>query len=335
MGDSRGIIDDLRIDRGTAMADAGHRAVRAAIAVGLIAAAASGWIWWRSQAAVAAVVVEAATAPPAESHTAVERASGFVTATRRTTVSSKVTGRLDEVLVETGMRVRRGQVLARLNDTNARVQLDLALAQQDVANNAIRETEVRVALARLSYERGRRLHAAGLLPQSEADTVRSHLDGAEAALLLGRSQIAVAQRQVAVRQTDLDDLTIRAPFDGLTISKDAQPGEMVSPISGGGFTRTGICTIVDMASLAVEVNVAERAVERIHLNQRVTAVLEAYPHLALPARVVAIVPAVDRQTGTVVVRIAFERLDPRILPDMTVKATFHEGGVTKGEELWH
>jgi len=119
------------------------------------------------------------------------------------------------------------------------------------------------------------------------------------------------------------DMVIRAPFSGVALSKDAQPGEMVSPVSaGGGFTRTGISTIVDMRSLEIEVDVNESYINRVTARQPVTAVLDAYPDFEIPAKVIAVVPTADRQKATVLVRIGFNQLDPRILPDMGVKVTF-------------
>src|SRR6185369_12071830 len=135
--------------------------------------------------------------------------------------------------------------------------------------------------------------------------------------------IAVAERQIDMQKTNLDDTVIRAPFSGIAISKDAQPGEMVSPVSaGGGFTRTGICTIVDMHSLEIEVDVNESYINRVRPAQRVTAVLDAYPDFQIPGHVITTVPTADRQKATVQVRIAFEKLDPRVLPDMGIKVTF-------------
>src|SRR4029078_6401113 len=135
--------------------------------------------------------------------------------------------------------------------------------------------------------------------------------------------VRVAERQVAMQQTDLDNTVIRAPFSGVAVTKDAEPGEMLSPVSaGGGFTRTGICTIVDMKSLEVDVDVNESYINRVASGQDVTAVLNAYPDWQIPARVITMVPTADRQKATVLVRIGFKQLDPRILPDMGVKVTF-------------
>jgi RND family efflux transporter MFP subunit len=260
---------------------------------------------------------------PAADRGTVLNASGYVTARRRATVSSKITGKVVEVNVEEGMAVRRGQVLARLDDSIARAQLALAQAELDASRSQLAETEVRLAEATLNLDRQRQLVKEGVVGQQLLDTAQAERDSLAARIALGREQIAVAERQVALQRTAIEDLTIRAPFDGIAISKDAQPGEMVSPVSaGGGFTRTGICTIVDMSSLEIEVDVNENYINRVRPGQRVTAVLDAYPDWRIPARVITTIPAADRQKATVLVRIGFEALDPRILPDMGVKVAF-------------
>jgi RND family efflux transporter MFP subunit len=286
-------------------------------AVGLAA-----WNWgWRAQP----VEVEVATvsARQAGTQAAVLNASGYVTARRRATVSSKITGRVVEVNVEEGMAVRDGQVLARLDDSTLRAALALAEAQTEASRRAVRENEVRFTEAGLTLTRLKRLLAAGLSTQAEIEAAEAQLASFEARIEAARQQVLVAERQVAVQQAGLDDTIIRAPFSGVAISKDAQPGEMVSPVSaGGGFTRTGISTIVDMRSLEIEVDVNESYINRVTSGQRVEAVLDAYPDWQIPARVITTVPTADRQKATVLVRIGFDALDPRILPDMGVKVTF-------------
>jgi RND family efflux transporter MFP subunit len=238
-------------------------------------------------------------------------------------VSSKITGKVVEVNVEEGMAVKQGQVLARLDDSTARAALALAAAQAEAARRDVRESEVRLAEARLTLGRLNQLLKDGIVGQAEVDTARAQVDSIDARIAALHQQVNVAERQIAVQQADLDNTVIRAPFSGVAISKDAQPGEMVSPVSaGGGFTRTGICTIVDMRSLEIEVDVNESYINRVRTDQDVTAVLDAYPEWQIPSRVITTIPAADRQKATVLVRIAFKELDPRILPDMGVKVTF-------------
>ena len=225
--------------------------------------------------------------------------------------------------VEEGMTVLEGQVLARLDDAVPRAALALAAAQEAAAREATRELAVRLAEARLTLDREEQLWSDGLTTRAALDRARAEVDSLEARIAANQTQVAVAERQVEVQRTALDDTIIRAPFNGVAISKDAQPGEMVSPVSaGGGFTRTGISTIVDMSSLEIEVDVNESYINRVQEGQDVSAVLDAYPDWEIPAHVITTVPAADRQTATVLVRIGFETLDPRLLPDMGVQVTF-------------
>jgi len=295
----------------------------------LLVAAGAGAAWWYL-AGPAVKTVRAATAVERTSTregTTVLNASGYVTARRRATVSSKVTGKVVEVNVEEGMRVRQGQVLARLDDSIARASLDLAIAQLEATRQAAHESEVRLDEALLTLKRRTQLFAEGVIGQADVDAAQAEADSLRARIAAQREQSVVGERQVALAQAQLDDTIIRAPFDGVAISKDAQPGEMVSPVSaGGGFTRTGISTIVDMTSLEIEVDVNESYINRVTDGQAVTATLDAYPDWPIPAHVITTVPTADRQKATVLVRIGFEQLDPRILPDMGVKVAFLQAG---------
>ena len=263
------------------------------------------------------------TVRAAGTQAAVLNAAGYVTARRRATVSAKITGKVVEVNVEEGMAVREGQVLARLDDATLRATLALTEAQAAAARRGVRENEVRLNEAQLSLARLKRLIVNGLATQAEVEAAEAQVDSFDARILAAQEQIRVADQQVALAKTNLDDTIIRAPFSGVAISKDAQPGETVSPMSaGGGFTRTGICTIVDMESLEIEVDVNEAYIGRVRPGQDVSAALDAYPDAPIPARVITTVPTADRQKATVLVRIGFNQLDARILPDMGVKVTF-------------
>ena len=256
---------------------------------------------------------------------AVLDASGYVVARRRSTISSKVTGRIEEVYVEEGVRVEAGQPLARLDAAQTRARLALAEAQLAAARRALAETEVRLAEAQLDLGRTESLLASGVQTRAAVDAARAEVDSLAARLELGRQEVEVAARTVGVERQSLEDLVIRAPFSGIVVSKDAQPGEMISPVSaGGGFTRTGICTLVDMGSLEIEVDVNESFIHRVEPGQRVAAVLDAYPDWRIPGRVITTVPTADRQKATVKVRIAFDEIDARVLPEMGVKVSFLE-----------
>ncbi|MGE3520473.1 MAG: efflux RND transporter periplasmic adaptor subunit [Vicinamibacterales bacterium] len=299
------------------------------VLIAIVAAAAWGYLTRPRPVEVetAAVVQRAAGA-----QAAVLNASGYVTARRRATVSSKITGKVVEVNVEEGMAVREGQVLARLDDSQFRASLALAQAQAEAARRSVRESEVRLEEARLALERARALAAERIVTSAELEAAQAQADSLLARIDAAREQVRVAERQVDVERTNLDNTIIRAPFGGVAVSKDAQPGEMVSPNSaGGGFTRTGICTLVDMRSLEIEVDVNESYINRVADGQPVTAVLNAYPDWQIPARVITTVPKADRQKATVLVRIGFAELDPRILPDMGVKVTFMKEAEETGD----
>jgi RND family efflux transporter MFP subunit len=291
----------------------------------LIMASGGGLAAWRWAARAQLLEVETAVVSEraAGSQAAILNATGYVTARRRATVASKITGKLIEVNVEEGMAVRQGQILARLDDAALRATLALSDAQVAAAHRGIRENEVRLHEAQLTLTRLTCLVQEGVSSQAELEAAQAQVDVFDARILAAREQVRVAEQQAALARTNLDDAIIRAPFSGVAISKDAQPGETVSPVSaGGGFTRTGICTIVDMDSLEIEVDVNEAYINRLKPQQSVSAALDAYPDSPLPAQVITMVPAADRQKATVLMRIAFKQRDPRILPDMGVKVTF-------------
>ncbi len=317
-------LDDLRIDRSDAEAGTGRGRLWAILAV-IALLGLAGW-WWLARPRPAEVRTAAAQVREGGSAAAagaVLNASGYVTARRQATVSSKITGKVMEVLVEEGMEIREGQVLARLDDSIARKELALAEARLNAQRRGLTETEVRLREAKLNQGRMRRLQEQGVTPQAQTDTADAEVDSLAARLDVGRQEVTVAEREVALRRQDVEDTVIRAPFSGVAVSKDAQPGEMISPVSaGGGFTRTGICTLVDMRSLEIEVDVNESYIQRVRPGQKATATLDAYPDWRIPSRVIMPVPTADRQKATVRVRLAFEALDPRILPDMGVKVAF-------------
>ncbi|HUP39750.1 MAG TPA: efflux RND transporter periplasmic adaptor subunit [Vicinamibacterales bacterium] len=294
----------------------------AVLAVLLIAAAGGAW-WWLSRERPIKVEIATVSSRQAGAQAAVLNATGYVTARRRATVSSKITGKVVEVNIEEGMAVSEGQVLARLDAETQRASVALAEAQAEAARRNVNESEVRLNEARINLARMTKLVGIGYSTAAEVDAARAAADSFEARIRAAREQVRVAERQIALERTNLDSTIIRAPFAGVVISKDAQPGEMVSPVSaGGGFTRTGIGTIVDMRSLEVEVDVNESYINRVKPDQAVTAVLDAYPDFQIPARVITTIPSADRQKATVLVRIGLMELDPRILPDMGVKVVF-------------
>src|SRR6202050_1784900 len=268
-------------------------------------------------------VVEVAVAQKAAAgRPALLNASGYVTPRRRATIAAKITGRVTKVNFDEGMHVQEGFVLATLDDSEPRGALDSAKADRDSAQAAIADFEVQLKNAEIELHRAKQLLAAGVQSQETLDNATVAADSLRAKIALAKEQVAASQARVGEAQQNVDNTVIRAPFDGIVVSKDAQVGEMVSPISGGGFTRTGIATIVDMNSNEIEVDVNEAYIARVVPGQNVTAVLDAYPDWQIPSRVRTVIPTADRQKATVKVRISFLKLDPRILPDMGIKVTF-------------
>lgn len=269
-------------------------------------------------------VVEVALAQKAEAGPqALLNASGYVTPRRRATIAAKITGRVTGVFFDEGTHVHEGQLLATLDDSDARRALDAAKADRDAARAAIADLQVQLRNADITLRRAEQLQKAGVQTQEQLDNARTSVDSLKAKIELAKEQVGAAEARVNEAQQAVDNCIIRAPYAGIVVSKDAQVGEMVSPVSaGGGFTRTGIATIVDMNSNEIEVDVNEAYIARVTDGQQVTATLDAYPDWQIPCKVRTVIPTADRQKATVKVRISFLKLDPRILPDMGVKVTF-------------
>lgn len=318
-------LDDLRIERSSPV-ESNHRTGKWLLAGGLLLALALAFWWFtRSRAAPVRTAVVREIARSASDRT-VLNASGYVTARREATVSSKVTGKVSEVLIEEGFSVKAGQVLARLDDTNVKASEQLAAAQLAAATTAMAETRVRLKEAEQEWQRQTALKANRVAAQADYERAEAAALAWRARLAQQQSEVTVAERTVAIWRQQADDTIIRAPFAGIVTSKNAQPGEMISPMSSGGFTRTGICTIVDMESLEIEIDVNESYINRVVPDQPVEATLDAYADWKIPCKVIAIIPTADRQKSTVRVRVGFDRLDPRILPQMAVKVGFREAG---------
>jgi RND family efflux transporter MFP subunit len=323
-------LSDLKIDREAKTGDGGNRRLMMIAAAVIVTITVIAILVAGSRTATVVEVAVAREAPTGGSAT-VLNASGYVEPRRKSTVSSKITGKVTEVLVDEGMIVEAGQVLARLDDSDARRRYEAIRAERDVARAAIDEMEVNLSDAERTLRRTQKLHDDGVASIQDLDTATAAVDALRAKLKVAASSLDAAGAQLAVSAQDLENYTIRAPFAGIAVSKDAQPGEMVSPVSaGGGFTRTGISTIVDMESLVIEVDVNESHIAKVHPGQPADAVLDAYPDWHIPATVRTIIPTADRQKATVKVRLTFDQLDPKILPDMGVKVAFRET-VTKDE----
>ena len=327
MSSDKPALDALRIDRSVSRR-ASPRWVAPTIVGVLAIAAVLAWFLSRTKpVAVETALVRAQTgASGIGGGKTVLNASGYVTARRSATVSSKVTGKVTEVMVEEGMKVEAGQVLARLDASNVEASLRLSEAQLERSTKLMDETQPNLAFAQQELKRFTTLANTKIVSDSDLRRAEMEARALEARLARQKTEVAVAEREVAQWKQQLDDTIIRAPFGGIVTSKNAQPGEMISPMSVGGFTRTGICTIVDMSSLEIEVDVNESYINRVQPGRPVEAVLDAYGDWRIPAKVIAIIPTADRQKATVKVRVGFDQLDPRILPEMGVKVAFQSSG---------
>jgi RND family efflux transporter MFP subunit len=319
-------LESLRIEQGSdpeRYRDPPARRYRWLIIGGIAALVVVVLAWRQLNGAVPVQTVTVESTDGADG--AVLNASGYVVARRLATVSSKVTGRITEVLFEEGAKVQAGQVLARLDPATARAEYDVVASSLLAAQRNLTEIEVRLADARRTLDRNRSIFERKLVAQSVVDASEAEVAALQARLAAAGAEVRVSRSRLALSAQSLQDLEVRAPFAGVVISKDAQPGETVSPVSaGGGFTRTGIATIVDMDSREIEVDVNEAYINRVSDDQQVESVLDAYPDWKIPGHVISIVPTADRQKATVRVRIGIDQLDPRILPDMGIKVSFLE-----------
>jgi RND family efflux transporter, MFP subunit len=290
--------------------------------------------WWllRGNAGPEVRTAQAAPLSSGPSAASVLDASGYVVARRMATVSAKVTGRVQEVLIEEGMRVEEGQVLARLDPVDADASRALATSQLAAARSQIDNVQAQLLEAETNATRLQKLVGNQLVSRAQYDQAVAQRDSLRAQLATVRRQAQVAEDQLRIAGHGVDNTVVRAPFSGVVIAKAAQPGEIVSPLATGGFTRTGIGTIVDMDSLEVEVDVGEAYIGRVRAKMPVEATLNAYPDWKIPAEVIATIPTADRGKATVKVRIALKEKDPRIVPDMGVTVSFLEQAPENDDE---
>jgi len=319
------LLKQLRIDRGPARAPRRRGRLLAILALLVLVAGVGLWLGWaRLRPPVVQATVARAAAPGGAAGSVLD-ASGYVTARLQATVSAKITGKGHRGADRGGHAGARGRGAGRLDDTEARAGLGLAQAQLVAARSQLAEVRAQLEQAERDYVRQQGLFDRQLVSPQSLDAALAQRDMLRARLANVQEQIKVAQESLAVAQVQLDNTVIRAPFSGVVIAKSAQPGEMISPISaGGGFTRTGIGTIVDMDSLEIQVDVNESYINRVTPGQPVEATLNAYPDWKIPGEVIAIIPTADRSKATVKVRIAIKTRDARIVPDMGVRVGFLE-----------
>jgi RND family efflux transporter MFP subunit len=324
--DRAALLNQLRIDRSEPPSSGGHGKWWATGIVVLIVAASA--IWYLTRPSGVPITTAVAQAVPggasgASAGPSLLDASGYIVARRRATVSSKVTGKVVKVMLEEGQRVEAGETIALLDDSNWRAALAQSKAQLQQAEASVVSAQTAFDDAKPIFERSEKQKAAAVISAQSFDEAHAQYNVARNNLLVSESGLEAARAGVEVAQRSLDDTVIHAPFAGIVTEKSAQPGEMVSPISaGGGFTRTGIGTIVDMESLEVEVDVSENFINRVRPKQPVTIKLNAYPDWDIPGSVIAMIPTADRAKATVKVRIAIHQKDPRIIPEMGARVAF-------------
>lgn len=337
MNDRSAQLHSLSIDRDDAPARTGVSLLTVIILLVVTAALVAAAMWFvlgaRTPDAVpqtAPAATQAAVQPQTDTPAPAPRtsglvASGYVVARRQATVSAEITGRIRDVLVEEGTVVEAGQILAQLDDTRSVIQLDLLQSQLGSASARVRAFEAQLGEARLVATRASELAARDIGPQANVSATQSQVDSLIAQLAAARADREAASVAVTSQRDLIERHTVRAPFAGVVIAKNAQVGEILSPASaGGGFTRTGVATLVDMESLEIEVDVNEGQIGRVVAGQRVEARLDAYPDWRIPAHVEAIIPTADRSRATIQVRVAFDERDDRILPDMAARVIFVE-----------
>jgi RND family efflux transporter MFP subunit len=334
MTDQASLLNQLRLERNEPIAAASswRKAVIAGTAVagiGAVAFAAVRFADTPAEQPSSGAAAAQETAPPASASSAaapaasILDASGYVVARRQATVSAKITGKVVAVLIEEGQRVEAGETIARLDDANARAQVAQAAAQVEQQRANLTAARVAFDNAGPTFNRTSAQFAAAFVSAQVFDEAKASYDAMLASLDVAARALAVAEAGLTVTQRNLDDTVVRAPFAGIVTVKAAQEGEMVSPVSaGGGFTRTGIGTIVDMDSLEVEVDVSENFISRVQTGQPAAITLNAYPDRRIPGRVVAIIPTADRAKATVKVRVGFAERDGGVLPEMGARVAF-------------
>jgi RND family efflux transporter MFP subunit len=324
--DKSSLLNQLKIDRSNDTEDEGGSRRMLWIGAVIAAAVIGGAIFWFTRPTgipvKVAVAREVAGSGPSRGASTLD-ASGYIVARRQATVSSKITGRVLQVLIEEGQRVEKDEVIARIDDANTRAAL--AQAQAQLGQAKANEYAAKVALenALPTFERNKKQIEQGVISAQTFDSAKAAYDAAETAYAVSQRAVEVASAVLANAQQNQNDTVIRAPYPGVVTVRAAQAGEIVSPMSaGGGFTRTGIGTIVDMDSLELEVDVSENFINRVKPQQPASVKLNAYPDWEIPAEVIAVIPTADRAKATVKVRIGFKVKDPRILPEMGARVSF-------------
>ncbi len=320
-------LNSLRIERGAG--GPGRRAWGRWALAGLVLAGAA-W-WWMGPRPITVQAVSVVTATASQQHVALT-ASGYVVAQRRAAVASKATGRLVELNVREGSRVKAGELLARIDASDVQASLVAAEAGVRQAEAGVRQAEVEQLLARAELARSQGLQAQGFISPQALDAVQSRLKGAQAAVVAARATVAAAQAQVKVQEVARSFTEIRAPFDGVVLVKNANVGDVITPLSSAAGTQGAVVTMADLSTLEVEADVSESSLAQVRQGQPVEVLLDALPGVRFLGQVGAIVPTVDRAKATVTTKVRFDQLDARILPEMSAKVNFLKQPITAADQ---
>ena len=328
MNTSADLLKELKIDR---KSPAGREPpsrrglwIGLVVLVVLLVLAGGAWALFGRKPAVEVRTAPVVAISAGGSSASVLDASGYVVARRMATVSAKITGKVREVKIEEGMRVEEGQVMATLDPIDADAARDLSASQVGAARSQVENIRAQLTRAEADATRLQTLVGQQLVSRSQYDETISLRNALRAQLQTAERNVKVAGNQLSISDLGVDNTIVRAPFSGVVTAKAAQPGEIVSPLATGGFTRTGIGTIVDMESLEVEVDVGEAYIGRVQPKMPVEVTLNAYPDWKIPGEVIAIIPTADRGKATVKVRVSMKVKDPRIVPEMGVRVSFLE-----------
>ena len=321
----------LRIDR--ALAPIRRRRRRRWIVVAILALVAiAGAGWYLARPRVHAVqTTPIVTAFPSQQFV-VLNATGYVVAQRKAAISSKATGRLEWLGVAEGSRVKAGDVIARIDNRDVIAQSQSAEAAARAASALVRQAEVERQNAQVEYRRSDELVGKGFISRSALDTAKARLDRAQAAVASAQANLNSARANARNAQVAVDYTEIRAPFDGVILSKSANVGDLVTPFSNATDSKGAVVSMADMSTLEVEADVSESSLGKISVGQPAEIVLDALPDARFRGRISRIVPTVDRAKATVMTKVKFDAIDPRILPEMSAKVSFLSQEVTAEQQ---
>ncbi|HWI40004.1 MAG TPA: efflux RND transporter periplasmic adaptor subunit [Verrucomicrobiae bacterium] len=303
-------------------------------AVAVLLLAAGGGLFFgrdRLRGAYEVETVSVSTVYPSHAFT-VLNATGYVVAQRKAAVACKATGRLEWLGVEEGSRVRAGEVIARLENDDTVASREQAAAALAASRESLAQARAELADAALSLGRHRELVEQGVVSRAEFDVAHSRVEKARAAVAAGEASMRAAAATLKGAAVSVEYSNIRAPFDGVVLTKNADVGDIVTPLGAAANARSAVVTIADMGSLQVEADVAESSVGKVKVGQPCEILLDALPDRRFAGVVHAVVPTADRAKATVMVKVRFLEKDPRILPEMSAKVAFLERGVKENEK---